>query len=106
MPVVLSLALQVMLQLFSVAMVPLSKGFTRPLPAIGSVVAFGLALFLLARLQQTGVNLSLAIPLLSAMVPLASVAIMLIFYGEVASPLKIVLLVAACLLIGAAAKFG
>jgi multidrug transporter EmrE-like cation transporter len=103
-PVLLSLALQALLQLFSVAMVPLSKGFTRPIPAIACCAAFSLALFLLARVQVSGTQLSVAIPLLSAAVPLLSVAMMLLMYGEGASPLKIGLLLLACLLIGAAAS--
>ena len=103
-PVLLSLAVQALLQLFSIAMVPVSRGFTRPLPAIACCAAFSLALFLLARIQVSGAQLSVAIPLLSAAVPLSSVALMLLVYGEGASPLKIGLLIGACLLIGAAAS--
>jgi len=90
----------VIFQLFGLVMLPLTKGFTAPVPTLGAAVGFLLGIGLLARLTNSGVNLSVLIPLLAAVVPLATIAFGVLVYGEVASPLKIVLLVSACILIG------
>ena len=99
---VLIFAASVVFQLFGLVMLPLTKGFTEPVPTIGAAVGFLLGIGLLARLINSGANLSMLIPLLAAIVPLVTIAFGFLVYGELASTLKVVLLVSACILIGVA----
>jgi len=102
--IVLIFVASVVFQLFGLVMLPLTKGFTEPMPTIGAAVGFLLGIGLLARLTNSGVNLSVLIPLLAAIVPLATIAFGILVYGEAASVLKIILLVSACILIGFASS--
>jgi multidrug transporter EmrE-like cation transporter len=65
---------------------------------------FVLSVGLLSRVLSTGVNLSVLVPLMSAVTPLASIAIGVLLYGEAASLPKVFALFAACALIGVAAR--
>jgi multidrug transporter EmrE-like cation transporter len=98
-------ALQVLMQLTAIAMLPLSKGFTRAGPTLVCVLAIVASVYLLARLTNSGVNLSTLIPWAATMVPLASIAMGMLLFGETASPMKVSLLVLACLVVAAAGRF-
>ena len=89
-------------QVLAVFLLPMSRGLTQLLPTIVMAVAFLFALGIMARLVNAGVNLSLLIPVQAALVPLASIAISILVYGEAASLAKVGMLVFACVLIGAA----
>jgi multidrug transporter EmrE-like cation transporter len=93
-------AASAVLQLIGLIMLPLTKGFTEPMPTLGAALSFLVGIGLLARLIHSGVNLSALIPLLAATVPLATIAFGVLVYGESASLLKITMLVSACGLIG------
>jgi multidrug transporter EmrE-like cation transporter len=97
--------LQVLMQLTAIAMLLPSKGFTRAGPALVCVVAIVASVYLLARLTNSGVNLSTLIPWAATMVPLASIAMGMLIFGETASPMKVSLLVLACLIVAAAGRF-
>jgi len=90
----------IVFQLFGLVMLPLTKGFTNPLPTLGAAIGFLVGIGLMARLINSGVNLGVLIPILAATIPLAAIAFGVLVYGEPASLLKITLLVAACGLIG------
>lgn len=92
----------VVLQIFGIAMLPQTKGLTVPLPTLGAAVGFVGGIALLARLAHSGVNLSILIPLMSTVIPLASIGLGVFLYGESVSMLKLAMLLAACGLIGAA----
>lgn len=92
----------VLLQVGGMALWPLTRGFTEPLPALACVVAQLVAVWLLCRLLYEGVSLSSLIPLASAVVPMAASAVGVLLYAEPISLAKVVLLVGACALIGLA----
>jgi multidrug transporter EmrE-like cation transporter len=89
-------------QLFGIAMLPLSQGFTKPLPTLGALLGYLVGLFLMARMAHAGVNLSLLVPVLAALIPIGSIVLSVAVYGEAASVAKLSVLVVACLLIGVA----
>lgn len=99
---VLLFAGSVIFQLIALYLMPMTKGLTSPGYTALWAVTFLIGVGLLARLVHSGVNLSTALPLMAAIVPLCTIAIGVLAYGEAASLLKIGLLVGACALIGIA----
>lgn len=89
-----------LLQVLAFAILPQTDGFSRPLPTAVVLVSISVAIGLLAWLLRTGANLSLLMPLLSATVPLALIAVGVYFYGESASLPKIAMLVTAAGMVG------
>jgi multidrug transporter EmrE-like cation transporter len=87
-------------QIFGISMLPLTKGLTVPLPTLAAACGFLIGVGLLARLSHSGVNLSTLIPLMSTVIPLASIALGILIYGESVSITKLMMLVSACALIG------
>lgn len=87
------------LQIAGFAMMPASKGGTAPVPTIIMIILFNTALFVMARVTHSGVNLGLLMPLLTILVPMGGVAVGAFFYGESASAMKVALLFAACALV-------
>ncbi len=90
------------LQVAALSLLPITQGFSRPLPTIALIVLFITGIGLLARIIATGVPLSILLPVSSAVVPLAVLVVGVTFYGEPASLLRVALLIAACGLIGVA----
>ena len=88
------------LQVLSLSVLPLTHGFSRAVPAIVVSVSYIVALGLLARLIQAGVNLSILLPFLGAAVPLIIIAVGVVIYGDSASPAKLAVLIFASGLIG------
>ena len=93
-------------QLASVALLPPTHGFSRLGPTVLCCALFLLGVGVLARLTYSGVQLSILIPLMGAVIPLASIAIGILLYGESASASRVALLVVSCVLIGVAAHRG
>jgi multidrug transporter EmrE-like cation transporter len=91
-------------QLLGMAMLPLTQGLTRPVPTLICALGFLVGIGLMARLVNGGVNLSVLIPLMSTVTPLASIAMGLLLFGDTASVPKLVVLLAACGLVGFASK--
>jgi multidrug transporter EmrE-like cation transporter len=91
-------------QLLGVAMLPLTQGLTRPVPTLIGALGFLIGTGLMARLVNSGVNLSVLIPLNSTAVPLASIAMGVLLFGDTPSVPKLAVLLAACGLIGFATK--
>jgi multidrug transporter EmrE-like cation transporter len=98
-------ALQVLMQLTAIVLLPPSKGFTKPFPTIGCSLAIVASVYLLARLVNSGTNLSTLIPMAATVVPLASMAMGILIYGETPSVVKVVLLGFACLIVAVAGRF-
>lgn len=94
----------IVLQLIGTGLLPRTRGFTAPVPTIIGVTAFVSGLWLLAKLTQSGVNLGILVPIMATVMPLVSIAIGVFAYGEHASPLKIILLVSACGMVGFASR--
>ena len=95
-------AAAVIAQVISVAVLPRTLGFGNLPYTLACLIAFDLSLWMCARLSQGGVNLGLLIPAMSALVPLASIAVGIVVYHEPALVPRIALLIVACGLIGVA----
>jgi hypothetical protein len=95
-------AAAVLAQVISVGVLPRTLGFSNFPYTLACLIAFDLSLWICARLSQGGVNLGLLIPAMSALVPLASIAVGIVVYHEPALVPRIALLIAACGLIGVA----
>lgn len=87
------------------AALPLTSGYTKPLPSVFVSITQVMALMLLNMLIYEGMQLSILAPLTGAALPLAMVIIGIFFYKERASLRKIGALVLACFLIGTASYF-
>ncbi|MGC4253047.1 MAG: hypothetical protein QM605_16675 [Sphingobium sp.] len=87
------------LQIVGLSLLPLTRGVTQPLPSLGVAVCYLIGLSIMARLIHAGVNLGLLIPLLSVIIPLCTVAVGIVIYGEPSSIAKISALVVACFLV-------
>ena len=90
-------------QILAVTMLPRTRGFTEPLPTVASSALFVCGIWMIARMYQSGAKLGILSPLLAAVIPLGVIAVSVLMYHESASPLRVTLLVLACVLIGAAA---
>lgn len=99
---VLMFVVSVVFQIASLSLLPLSKGFTSAVPSIFCVIFFAVGLGLLARLVHLGTEVGVLIPISAASVPVATMIVGILFFGESASALKIGLLAVACLCIGLA----
>jgi multidrug transporter EmrE-like cation transporter len=93
-------------QLLAVMLLPQTRGFTRPLPTVGCAALFVCGIWMVARMYENGAKLGIVMPLLAAVIPVGIIAIGILMYGESASIVKVVLLLTACGLIGAAATVG
>ena len=104
-PTVLLMALVSLLaQAAGVSLLPKTQGLTDPLFTAAFALCFALGLGLMARIVHAGVSLGLLIPFMSATVPLVAIMVGIFVYGESASPLKLALLVGACVTIGVASS--
>jgi multidrug transporter EmrE-like cation transporter len=92
----------VILQVIGISIMPMTKGLTEPLYTTAFAACYIVAIGLLARITHAGVNISLLIPLVTAVIPLCSVAVGILVYGDSASPMRVALLVGACLMVGTA----
>jgi multidrug transporter EmrE-like cation transporter len=89
-------------QVAGVSLLPLTHAFTRPLATVGCLGTFIFGVWMMALILNSGANLSVAIPVMSATVPLGVIAIAALVYGEPLPVLKLCLLVASIGLIGLA----
>jgi multidrug transporter EmrE-like cation transporter len=93
-------------QLLGIYLLPRTVGLTRLLPTVACAACFVIAIGALARLSFKGVPLGILIPMSAAVVPLATIFMGMVLYGESASPLKLTLLIGACGAVGWAAALG
>ena len=77
-------------------------GFRDPAWTAACLATYAISFFLLAETIRQGMALSLIMPILAALVPMAIIAISVTLFGEQASWLRIGLLSGACVLIGIA----
>lgn len=89
-------------QLAGVALLPASRGYTAPLPTLGSAVCFLIGVFFLARIIASGVPIGALIPLSAAFVPLCAIFVGVIFYAEPITWGKAAILMTACGLVAVA----
>ncbi|RSU68611.1 hypothetical protein [Sphingomonas sp. S-NIH.Pt3_0716] len=89
-------------QILAVSLVPRTAGFTNLPWTLALLAVYTVSMWSLASIVHSGMPLGLIMPVIAALVPLASIGIGVIFYKEAVSMLKIVLLCSACGLIGLA----
>jgi multidrug transporter EmrE-like cation transporter len=102
--IIITFTISMAAQILGLAMLPLTQGLTRPVPTLIGALGFLIGLGLMARLVNSGVNLSMLIPLMSTAMPLASLAMGILLFGDTASVPKLAVLLTACGLIGFASK--
>ena len=93
----------ILAQIAGISLIPKTEGFTKPLVTAACCALFVLGVGALARLSHRGVELGILIPIMAATIPLLTIVMGIVLYQESASPLKLSLLGAACMLIGVAA---
>jgi multidrug transporter EmrE-like cation transporter len=92
-------------QLVGLGLLPKTQGYTNLGYSLASLAAYTVSFVAMARLIRSGTGLAILIPALAATIPLVSVAIGVLAYGESASLPKVGILLAACALIGVASRF-
>lgn len=86
------------------SLLPRTAAFTNLYWTLACLGTYFISFWALAYFIHTGVPLGIIIPMMASSVPLATIAVGVIFYKESASVLKIVLLCSACGLIGIASS--
>ncbi len=97
------IALVVLTQVAGASLLAKTAGFRDPMWTLACLAIYAVSLFLLAETIRQGMALSLIMPILAALVPLATIAVAVMVLGEHASWLRLGLLSASCVLIGVAA---
>jgi multidrug transporter EmrE-like cation transporter len=97
--------LSVSCQIIGIGLLPKTQGYTHIGFSMTQLAFYGIAFAALAQLIKRGGNLSILVPLMSAVTPLAAIVIGVLLYGENATPAKIGLLLVSCVTIAAASRF-
>ncbi|MDP3673520.1 MAG: SMR family transporter [Novosphingobium sp.] len=95
-------ALVTVTQVIGASMLVKTMGFRDPMWTMACLAVYVVSFYLLAETIRQGMALSLIMPILAALVPLATIAVAVILFQEQASWLRIGLLSGACVLIGVA----
>lgn len=90
--------------LLALGLLPKTEGFTQVNITIACVSFVIINFWALSRVIYNGMDLSLLVPIMSAVLPLGTIIIGVVLYGESASIMKIITLIIACGLIGVASK--
>jgi multidrug transporter EmrE-like cation transporter len=96
----------ILFQVGAILLLPTTRSFTNPLNSVLCVASFGVALWMLARIVNAGVDLGLLIPVSAAFVPLATMVAGILMFEEPGSPLRVLLLLGACGTVGIAGRVG
>ncbi len=100
---VIMVALVVVTQVAGASMLVKTTGFRDPAWTAACLAIYLVSFYLLAETIRQGMALSLVMPILAALVPLATIAVAVTLLGEQASWSRLGLLSLSCVLIGAAA---
>jgi multidrug transporter EmrE-like cation transporter len=101
--VVAMVAAVVITQVAGASLLVKTVGFRDPMWTVACLAIYAVSLFLLADTIRQGMALSLIMPILAALVPLATIAVAVVLFREQASWLRLGMLSASCVLIGVAA---
>lgn len=77
-------------------------GFREPMWTAACLLTYLVSFYVLSETIRQGMALSLVMPILAALVPLATIAVAVLLFREQASWMRIGLLSGACMLIGVA----
>ncbi|MFM5929790.1 MAG: hypothetical protein ACKOPQ_02670 [Novosphingobium sp.] len=100
--VVLLVGFVVVTQVLGSSLLVKTGGFREPMWTAACLLTYLVSLFVLAETIRQGMALSLVMPILAALVPLATIAVAVLVFREQASWLRIGILSTACVLIGVA----
>lgn len=100
---VIMVALVTVTQVAGATMLVKTMGFRDPAWTAACLAVYVLSFYLLAEVIRQGLALSLVMPILAALVPLATIIIAITVLGEPASWLRVGVLCSACALIGISA---
>lgn len=100
---VLMILIVVATQVGGASMLVKTEGFRVPLWTAACLATYAISLFVLAETIRQGMALSFVMPVLAALVPIATIAVAVLVLGESVTWPQLGLLCAACLLIGGAA---
>jgi multidrug transporter EmrE-like cation transporter len=100
---VIMVALVVVTQVAGSTMLVKTEGFRIPGWTLACLATYLVSFYILAETIRQGMALSLVMPILAALVPLATIVVAVTVLGEQASWLRLGLLSLACVMIGAAA---
>lgn len=89
-------------QVLAISLLPRTAGFTSLFWTASVILTYTLSLWAISYILHNGMPISAMIPAMSAVVPLATVVVGVVFYKEAASVPRIALLCSACGLIGLA----
>ena len=103
-PVIGGFAASILGQIIALALLPATRGFTALWPTLACIGVFVASLAVSARLIHGGVELSALTPIATVAIQLFVLVIGIAVYGESASTLKVVLLLAAAIMIGVAVR--
>lgn len=103
MKVVAMIAFVVVTQVAGASMLGKTNGFRDVTWTATCLATYAISLYALAETIRQGMALSLIMPILAALVPLATIAVAVMFLGEQASWMRLGMLSGACVLIGVAA---
>ena len=101
---IVTFAIVMITQIVGVGLLPRTQGYTHIGWSLAQLSIFAISFAGMSRLLRDGATLGILIPLLATTMPLASVAIGILAYGESASLKRIAMLAVACVLVGLAAK--
>lgn len=100
--VILMVGFVVVTQVLGSTLLVKTSGFRDPMWTALCLATYAVSLFVLAETIRQGMALSLVMPILAALVPLATIGVAVALLGEQASWLRLGLLSGACVLIGIA----
>jgi multidrug transporter EmrE-like cation transporter len=103
--VIVTFLVIVVCQLIGAGFLPKTEGFTKIGYTLVSLSMFAIASAAMARLIRSGIELGILIPALSATVPMFTIGIGILLYGESASVPRVSMLIVACLLVGLASRY-
>jgi small multidrug resistance pump len=103
-PVIGGFAATLIAQFVGLAVIPATRGFTAILPTIICIVSFVIGLGIMARLVHSGIDLSILTPIVTVSLQIFILVVGITIYGESASLGKIILLLCAAVMIGAATR--
>ncbi|HZU64261.1 MAG TPA: hypothetical protein VFF98_11295 [Novosphingobium sp.] len=90
-------------QVIGASLLVKSAGFKAPGATLACVLVLVSSFWMMARIIQEGLPLGLLMPMLAALVPLATIGVAVTFLGEAASWARVGVLGVACMLVGWAA---
>jgi quaternary ammonium compound-resistance protein SugE len=100
--VILILGFVIVTQVAGASLLAKTDGFRDPTWTAACLAIYVVSLFALAETIRQGMALSLVMPILAAVVPIATIAVAVLVFKEHASWMRLGILTAACLMVGVA----